>query len=66
MWKARNMIKLVINKRKQRQISTRLNCNGKPIEDQSGIANKFNDFFINIGPELIKNIPPSKKIHLNI
>ena len=33
----------------------------KTIEDENLIVNKFNDFFINIGPELAKNIPPSKK-----
>ena len=52
---------MVINKRKQRQISNRFKCNGKTIEDENLIANKFNDFFINIGPELAKNIPPSNK-----
>ena len=59
--KAWNIIKMVINKRKQRQISNRFKCNGKTIEDENLIANKFNDFFINIGPELAKNIPPSNK-----
>ena len=61
MKKAWNIIKMVINKREQCQISNRFKCNGKTIEDENLIANKFNDFFINIGPELDKNIPPSNK-----
>ena len=59
--KAWNIIKMVTNKRKQRQISNRFKCNGKTVEDENLIANKFNDFFINIGPELAKNIPPGNK-----
>ena len=52
---------MVLNKRKQCQISNRFNCNGKTIEDENLIVNKFNDFFINIGPELAKNILPNDK-----
>ena len=56
-----NIIKMVINTRKQRQISNRFKCNGKTIEDECIIAYKFNNFFINIWPELAKNTPPSNK-----
>ena len=52
--KSWNMMKSFINKRKQRQICNKFNYNGKIIEDENLIANKFNDFFINIGPELAK------------
>ena len=31
--------------------------NGRRVTDQLEIANKFNDFFINIGPSLTKNMP---------
>ena len=34
----------------------------KIIEDENLRANKFNDFSINIGPELTKNIPPIEYI----
>ena len=30
--------------------------NGRPVKDQLEIANKFDDFFINIGPSLTKNM----------
>ena len=59
--KAWKIIKMVIDKRKRRQISNRFKCNGKNIENENLIANKLNDFFINIGPELAKNIPPGNK-----
>ena len=49
--KSWNIIKMVINKRKQRQICNKFIYNEKIIEDENLIANKFNDFFINIGPE---------------
>ena len=52
---------MVIHKRKQRQICNKFIYNEKIIEDENLIANKFNDFFINIGPELAKNISPTDK-----
>ena len=34
--------------------------NGRPVTDQLEIANKFNDFFINITPSLTKNMPTTR------
>ena len=34
--------------------------NGRPVTDQLEIANKFNDFFIDIGPSLTKNMPTTR------
>ena len=57
--KSWQVIKLVINKRKSKQICAKFNYNGKSIEDKNTISNTFNNFFINIGPELAKKIPHS-------
>ena len=48
---------------------TQLQYKGKQIKTNEGMANTFNDFFTNIGPQLDKEIPLSKraggcKIHL--
>ena len=34
--------------------------NGRPVTDQLEIANKFNDFLIDIGPSLTKNMPTTR------
>jgi hypothetical protein len=34
-------------------------CNNKILTDPNEIANKFNSFFANVGPELAKKIPPT-------
>ena len=49
---------------------TQLQYKGKKIKTNEGMANTFNDFFKNIGPQLDKEIPLSKrlggcKIYLN-
>ena len=38
---------------------TRLNVNDKIITDAADIANKINDYFINVGPSLAKKIQPT-------
>ena len=37
----------------------------KYINDQTEIANTFNDFFINIGPNLTKNIIQKDQCHIS-
>ena len=54
MW---NTISEIIQKQKNNNISIMKICvQGNCIIDQTEIANIFNDFFINIGPNLTKNI----------
>ena len=52
---------MIIYKRKCNPTCSKFKCNGSVIEDGKVIANKFNDFFINVGPTLAKNIPSTKK-----
>ena len=52
---------MVINKRKYRQCCTKFVSNGETLEDGKLIANKFNDFFVNVGSSLAKTIPLSPK-----
>ena len=61
MKKSWNVIKMVINKRKYRQCCTKFVSNGETLEDGKLIANKFNDFFVNVGSSLAKTIPLSPK-----
>ena len=61
MKKSWNVIKMVINKRKYRQCCTKFVSNGKTVEDGELIANRFNDFFVNVGSSLAKTIPLSPK-----
>ena len=54
MW---NTISEIIHKQKNNHTSIKKICfQEKYISDQTEIANTFNDFFINIGPNLTKNI----------
>ena len=52
---------MVINKRKYRQCCTKFVSNGETLKDGKLIANKFNDFFVNVGSSLAKTIPLSPK-----
>ena len=52
--KSWQVIKMIINKRKCSPTCSKFNYNGSVIEDGNIIANKFNDFFINVGPSLAK------------
>ena len=59
--KSWQVIKMIINKIKCNPTCSKFKCNGSVIEDGEVIANKFNDFFINVGLTLAKNIPSTKK-----
>ena len=61
MKKSWNVIKMVINKRKYRQCCTKFVSNGKTVVDGKLIANRFKDFFVNVGSSLAKTIPLSPK-----
>ena len=61
MW---NTISEIIHKQKNNNISIKKICvQGKCINDQTEIANIFNDFFINIGPNLTKSIIEKDQSH---
>ena len=53
-WK---ILKDVINKRKSTMSTSRFTVNNRLTTDKKLIAEGFNSFFINIGPELAKKIP---------
>ena len=57
--KSWQVIKTAINKRKHKPINTKFKCNDKITEDDQVISNKFNNFFVNVGTTLAKNIPLS-------
>ena len=59
--KSWQIIKFVINKRKYKMPCTKFKLNGTIIDDGIDIANKFNNFFVNVGNTLAKSIPTSHK-----
>ena len=59
--KSWQVIKSVINKRKYTPINTKFKVNGATTNDGNVIANKFNNFFVNVGTVLAKSIPPTDK-----
>ena len=62
MRKAWSVIKSVINKTKHNHTScNKLLINDKITSDNNDIAKHFNDFFVNIGPSLAKNIPKASR-----
>ena len=63
--KSWQIIKSIINKRKYTPISNKFKDNDKVISDGNIIANKFNNFFINVGKTLAKTIPGSNKMPLD-
>ena len=50
-----------MNKKKYTPISNEFNDNNNIFSDGNIIANKFNNFFINVGKTLAKTIPGSNK-----
>ena len=52
-------IKTFLSNQKSAQTSINLQVDGEIITDQKRVANKFNEFFTNIGPDLSKQIPES-------
>ena len=63
--KSWQVIKSIINKRKYAPISNKFKDNDKIISDGNIIANKLNNFFINVGKTLAKTIPGSNKMPLD-
>ena len=62
MRKSWSIIKTVIGKYKQSNCQKRFKLNDDSItDDKNIISEKFNDFFINVGPNLAKNIPKMNK-----
>ena len=55
------IIKSVINKNKRSSISKTFKIDCETSDNEEVISNQFNDFFINIGPNLASKIPPSNK-----
>ena len=54
-----NVLKSIINRNKKERLLQGLR--NKVIENPEAIADKFNEFFINIGPTLAKDIPSSDR-----
>ena len=55
------MIKVMINKQKSSPTNNSFVCNANAIEDWEEISEKFNNFFVNVGPSIAKSIPASGK-----
>ena len=59
-----NILNEVINKSsKTRYFSTNFIVNGVEITNKQEISDGFNDFFVNIGPKLARNIVPSENMN---
>ena len=59
--KSWSIIKVIINKNKRRESQTKFVLNdGTITENKQVICDRFNDFFVNIGPTLAKAIPQVK------
>ena len=66
--KARQIIKNIINKKTNSSRNQILRTDDEDITDKQGIANILNilnEFYVNIGPTLARNIPPSNCKPLN-
>lgn len=59
-----NLIKSIINKNNSNTIDE-LSINGKLSKDKLKIANKFNDYFVNVGSDLAKKIPKAAGNYAN-
>ena len=59
--KSWQVIKSVINEMKYIPMNTKFKMNGATTNDGNVIANKFNNFFVNVGTVLVKSIPPTDK-----
>ena len=58
------IINSLIGKDKYSHYPDHININGLEIQDESYIANSFNNFFVNVGPQLAAKIPLSTNTHL--
>jgi len=61
MRKSWDLIKRVINKDSKHTVPDMFSIDGKNVNVKHVIANKFNKYYVNIGPSLAKNIPPTDK-----
>ena len=59
------LLKEVINRNKTRDCSSKFLLNGECITDKSKIANGYNSYFVNVGPNLANNIPDTTISPLN-
>jgi hypothetical protein len=57
-WK---ILKDIINKRKNHKRSRKFNIDGTLVENENIIAEHFNNFFSNVGPDLAKKIPNTNR-----
>ena len=55
------ILKEIINKKKSASINSVFRINNKIVTDKTSISNGFNSFFVNVGPDLAKNIPHTDK-----
>mgnify|MGYP001553100430 CR=1 FL=1 len=60
-----DIIKEVIGNRKRTHAIDEMKINEHICNDKQKIADSFNDYFINIGPDLANNIPPSDGHYLD-
>ena len=63
MSKTWNIIRCVINNKKSTMKCSKFTHNGRDVTDDRDIANYFNQYFANIGPNLAKNIPNSSSTY---
>ena len=61
MKKTWTVLNEIMGKKRDHKSIQELQVDNNIIDDQQQIANKFNDFFINVGPNLAKKIPGSNK-----
>ena len=69
--KSWQVIKSIINKRKYCPVNLKFKYNGDVISDRKTVANKFDNFFVNVGQSLANEIPsidrcPSEYIKVEI
>ena len=63
-----SIIKTIINNNKsdQKKQTKFMLSDGSVSDDKQTVAEKLNDFFVNVGPNLAKKIPEQKQNHLDI
>ena len=58
--KSWNLLKIIINKSKNKKEASGFKYKDTIITNKQVIADKFNEFFVNVGPNLARNIPNTK------
>ena len=61
MSKARKVINTMINKSKPKKDICQIDVNGTLVTDANAIADRFHNYFTNVGADLAKNIPVCSK-----